>query len=321
MFSNEKVFKGERDVKYVFNKSYDKTEGLIILFSGFQPKNKPPAYNYGKTIEEFDCNKLFILDDFGARGSYYLCQDRDFSIERSVIELIYAIIEENDIKTVITAGSSKGGFAALYYGIKYGFDYIVSASPQYLIGDYLLMQSRTNEVVKFMSGNDDEDDHRFLNAIMKDMLRQTSNKPNIFIHLGKGERHYHQHVIPMMSDLDSVGLHYTLDLGNYDRHNDVGRFFQPILKSKIRNYLNFPDLQIKMEGIDNQFKYTALTEAENKVAWYVYKNNEKIEARSYAEVKTLSVQFGGTGTYKVKGFVKNELGHKTSKFSNEIIIK
>lgn len=61
VFRNEKIFKGEKEVKYVFNKSYKKTDGLVILFSGFQPINKPAAYNYGRTIEEFDCNKLFIL--------------------------------------------------------------------------------------------------------------------------------------------------------------------------------------------------------------------------------------------------------------------
>lgn len=318
MYKDEKIFKSEKDVKYVFKKSYKKTDGLIILFSGFQPVNKPPSYNYGRTIEEFDCNKLFILDDFGSRASYYLCENRDFKIERSIIKLINTIIEENNINTVVTAGSSKGGYAALYYGIKYGFDYVISASPQYFIGDYLLKQTRTNDVVKFMSGDDKDGDHQFLNSIMSEMIKNVSDKPNIFIHLGKGEMHYQKHVKPMLEDFNKAGLKYTLDLGNYSKHNDVGKFFPDILKRKIREYLNYPDLKIKLEGVDNKYRYTALTDDKNKVAWYLYKNNKRIEVKNYSDEKYFDVTFNERGTYKIKVFVKNEKEHKISKVPNEL---
>lgn len=210
--------------------------------------------------------------------------------------------------------------SCLYYGIKYGIDYIVAASPQYFVGDYLLKQTRTNEVVKFMSGNDEEDDHQFLNSIMGDMIKGTSHKPNIFIHLGKGEMHYQKHVKPMIADLKNAGLPYTLDLGDYDKHNDVGKFFPTILKSSIRDYLDFPSLSIKLEGIENKFRYTAITEENNKVAWYLYKNNKKIEVRGYATDKFLDIEFEGRGSYKMKVFVQNEKGHRVSKVSHEIKI-
>lgn len=320
MYKNEKIFQGEKNVKYVLKKSYKKIDGLVVIFSAFQPKGSPPTYNYGNTIEEFDCNKLFILDDFGARGSYYLCEERNFSIERSVIGLIQNIIKENDIKRVISAGSSKGGFAALYYGIKYGFDHVIAASPQYFIGDYLLEQTRTNDVVKFMSGNDDESDHQFLNQIMRGMLKESSNRPDIFLHLGKGEMHYKNHVKPMIEDFDRYGYAYTLDLGDYNKHSDVARYFPEILKDKIRKHLDYPDLRIKVEGIDNQYRYTALTNDENVVAWYIYKNEKRIDAIGYSEQKYLDITFTERGAYKVKVFIKNKKEHKISKFSNIIMI-
>ncbi|MGN7946720.1 Two component regulator three Y domain-containing protein [Bacillus sp. 22446] len=323
MFKDEKTFDSEKSVKYVFRKSFKETDALVIVFSAFQKIGSPPSYNYVRTIEEFDCNKLFILDDFGARASYYLCENRDFSIERSVIKLIKKIIGENDIKTVISAGSSKGGYAAMYYGIKYGFDYIISASPQYLLGDYLLEQTRTNEVVKFMAGNDLEGDHIFLNTIMKNMIIKTHNKPNILIHLGKGEMHYQKHVLPLTKDLDDAGLQYNLDLGDYDKHSDVAKAFPPILKGKIREYIGYPslDIEIQRNNVDGSYKFIAKTETDNKVAWYVYQNNKKIDAKNYSLDKFYDLKTTNHGEYKVKAFAQNEKGLKVSLFSEPIIIQ
>lgn len=77
VFKNQKVYNGEQEVKYIFNKSYEPNSDLIIVFSAFQAIGRPPAYNYIRTLEEFGCNKLFILDDFGSRASYYLCENRN----------------------------------------------------------------------------------------------------------------------------------------------------------------------------------------------------------------------------------------------------
>lgn len=240
MYKNEKVFKDEKNVKYVFHHN-ENSDALVIVFSSFQELGKPPAYNYGRTIEKYKCSKLFILDDFGARASYYLCENRDFSIERSVLKLINKIIEDHNIKTVITAGSSKGGYAALYYGLKYDFDYVISGSPQYLLGNYLIDEVKvgTEEVYNFMAGTDIEvsEQRTFLNNIMKDLIKESKNKPNIFIHLGKGEKHYRNHVKYLLSDLEEANLKYELDLGDYDKHSGVAKFFPPILRQKIQQYL------------------------------------------------------------------------------------
>ncbi|MDI3411257.1 accessory Sec system protein Asp2 [Bacillus sonorensis] len=139
MIKGENIFKEEIDVKYLFKKGEDK-DVLTVVFSGFSTEGKPPLYNYIRTLEGFTCNALFILDDFGCRGSYYLCKQRNFSIERSVISLINKIVEENGIKKIISCGSSKGGYASLYYAIKYGFDAAICGSPQYYLGIILLAQ-------------------------------------------------------------------------------------------------------------------------------------------------------------------------------------
>ncbi|MGE6629943.1 YqiA/YcfP family alpha/beta fold hydrolase [Bacillus sp. NPDC077027] len=316
MYKNEKVFESEKSIRYLFQKSYQKTKGLVIVFSAFHPIGKEPRYNYVRTLAEFDCNKLFILDDFGCRASYYLCENRDFSIERSVIQLINKIIEENGVELVITCGSSKGGYAALYYGIKYGFDHVIAASPQYLLGDYLT-RTRTEEVISFMAGANTEEDYQFLNKIMKKMIHNTERNPHIFIHLGEGEYHYTDHVIPLIKDLEEKGITCELDLGDYDKHSDVIKFYPNILKNKIRTILDYP--KVKLQQIINkddtilECEYKVLSNSPtNKVAWYVYKDNKKVDTINYGYNQYLKLSLNEPGTYKIKAFVINEKKLKVS---------
>ncbi|WP_102692997.1 Two component regulator three Y domain-containing protein [Rummeliibacillus pycnus] len=324
MFKGEKVFESEKSIKYLFQKSYAKTNNLVIIFSAFPTKGKQPTYNFVRTLSEFDCNKLFILDDFGSRASYYLCEKKDFAIERSVISLINFIIKENDINFIISCGSSKGGYAALYYGIKYGFDHIIAASPQYYLGDYLLDQTNSQDVTLFMSGVSADEDHRFLNEIMPKMIEKTQNKPNIFIHLGKDEPHYENHVKPLLAKLDEVHINYELNLGNYHKHSDVGKFFPTLLKNTIRELLNYPSLEIiqSMKGkqsIGSQCIFEVITDSEkNNIAWYVYRDNERIDMKNYSTDHQLSVTFDRVGKYHAKAFAVNSLKHKVSVSSEEI---
>ncbi|MDO5151424.1 MAG: hypothetical protein Q4D76_18875 [Oscillospiraceae bacterium] len=107
VMATERRFQGKE--KYIFRKK-SATDILVIMFSGF-PGNEKAKYNYMRTIHSVMCNQLFILDDFGyqKKGSYYLAEAGDDYVERLTLELINKICKENNIKHIITAGSSKGG--------------------------------------------------------------------------------------------------------------------------------------------------------------------------------------------------------------------
>ena len=63
-FINERTYQGR--LKYVYKRNHSKT--LIVSFSGFSPT---PVYNYMRTLNGVASDQLFILDDFGFKGSYY----------------------------------------------------------------------------------------------------------------------------------------------------------------------------------------------------------------------------------------------------------
>ncbi|UBR28743.1 DUF6270 domain-containing protein [Bacillus sp. SD-4] len=322
----ERVFKGELDIKYIFEKTYQKTKNLMIVFSGMPDENRPPSYNYGRTLSEFDCNKLFIADDFGCRASYYLCKNRDYAIERSIKSLIDNIIKEHDITNIIACGSGKGGYAALYYGIKYDFNHIIVGSPQVYLGDYLLKQTTFSNMAAFIAGGTNQDDLEYLNSILPNMISKTVNKPNIFIHLGAREWHYRFHVKPLIQLLEQKNIDYTLDLGDYDKHGEVGVFFPPVLKQQITETLGYPTYSLKPLVSENKLggKQTFVIETDsksNKIAWYLYHDNTRIDGKNFSTDNFFTFNFEKEGKYEVKSFVINDKGMKRSKISDPILIK
>src|SRR5690606_14537001 len=109
-----------------------------IVFSAFSTEYMY-NFNYIETLKDIKTNKLFILDDFDSKGSYYLGRGSNFSIESSVISLILNKCAEHNIpiNNIITLGSSKGGYSALYFGVKYSFGHIITLAPSLFLGTFL----------------------------------------------------------------------------------------------------------------------------------------------------------------------------------------
>lgn len=70
-------------LKYLFEQNG--SDELIIVFSGFDTVRK---YNYMKTLEGANIDKLFLLDNFGYRGSYYWYENGSNTPTQLVSELI-----------------------------------------------------------------------------------------------------------------------------------------------------------------------------------------------------------------------------------------
>lgn len=242
MIEGEKIFNGTWPIKYLFQQATTDCKFLIIVFSGFPSEGKPPCYNYIKTLKNINCNKLFILDDFNythsSGATYYLGYNRDFSVEMSTIALITKIANEHDIphKNIIAVGTSKGGFASLYFGLKYSFGYVISGGAQTLLGSYLLWKGSTaKEVAAFIAGGIDEECKTFLNKILFDVIEEAKNPPFLYIHVGRGDHHYQGHVLPLTECLKTCNIPYELDIAEYDGHAQLVNYFPKYLISKIND--------------------------------------------------------------------------------------
>ena len=233
-FNNEKIHNSNLGIKYYFKKAFfNNKDKLIIVFSAFS--NDKPKYNYINTLSTYDCNKLYILDNYGSKGTYYLGLNGSLEIETAVMSLICKIISENNIKfkNIISVGSSKGGSAALYYGMKYNFGNIIIGAPQYKIGTYLCDLSIKTYAEEIFG------DRSIANRIKYDNLIRliSNNKSKIYLLTSDGDNQYDRVLKSFEYVSEELNLDLTIDKCEIAHHNDIAKEFPNYLESKLSKIL------------------------------------------------------------------------------------
>lgn len=322
----EKIFKSFVDVVYYFEEEPE-SDWLLVVFSAVNPPNKF-TYNYVSTLNHLKCNKLFILDKYGEQGAYYLGENRSFIIETSVVSLLNYITRKYNIQTkdIITAGSSKGGYSALYYGIKYQFGYIVAGGPQTKLGEFLFDQGKNYSIAEYIAGDLSLESKEYLNSLLYTVLSMPSDSmPDIYIHVGNEDHHYQNHVIPFTKELSKLGVLYHLDVKNYDSHDGLRQYFPPYLTETLCNIMdqNIEDVYpIKLITIENDKENLVVecitTGSSLEYAFYIYKDEKILEKIYYTSNSKLYFPIKERGRYKCKVFVKNRNGNKFIQMSDYV---
>ena len=236
------VFKEEEyhtnlPIKYVFQEGENQKNYLVIVFSSF---NDPTAerqhsYNYMRTLEKLDCHKLFILDSYGPRGCYYLGSNMSFEVESSVVSLVTYIIRKTGVSlnNVISVGSSKGGSAALYFGVKYNWGYVVAGAPQTKIADYI-MQTTKETAAYILGDNIDNNKIVELNSLIyRQFEKNLMTKINILT--SENDWQFIDHVKPLINLLENKGAGgVSVNCDNKIKsHGDIAKQFPEYLPQKI----------------------------------------------------------------------------------------
>lgn len=228
-------------VHYLFEKNASAT--LVIVFSSCTRLGIKARYNYVKTLKNSACDKLFILDDWGydQRGIYYLGKEMNFSMEQMIEHLIQQTIQKGNYKKIIFVGSSKGGYAALNFGLSVSGCTIIIGAPQYRLGDYLTDPSnKLEETLKYISGEkiDTLEEWKFtlLNEhLQKKIERNTLNAPtiNIKIHYSDQEHTYQEHIKDLLHELQTNGYQLYEEVEHYTNHSDISLYFPDFLLSQL----------------------------------------------------------------------------------------
>lgn len=218
---NEKKYQGR--VKYLFQKNHSKT--LAIIFSGFSEK---PVYNYIKTLKHLKTDKLFILDDFAFRGSYYWYGNGSNKPMRLVQSLVNQFVNGGGYDKVITLGSSKGGTCAIYYGLTSGADEVYAAACQYHVGKYVNTSIDNRiRVFKSMMGEDaGKKEQEILDSIMPTILKKHSgSRTRIHLMYSTEEHTYPEHISDMIADMNENNIRHIDTIKQFKEHEEVGAFF------------------------------------------------------------------------------------------------
>ncbi|NEG89963.1 hypothetical protein [Bifidobacterium aerophilum] len=239
---------GNTTLKYMYQPCKGSNR-LLVVFSACTRPGLPARYNYMRTLKNIPVNKLFILDDFGEdhRGGYYLGAYPGFEMEKATKTLIDSFLKRPEIKKVCFGGSSKGGWAALNFGVQYagrglGAE-IITGAPQFWLGTYLqapgglitlesIAVSKNADVVAKVSD--------VLDIYLKKNIEanQFAKEQHIYIHYSTQEHTYKEHIKDLLKVLRECGFNLVEDVKDYENHGDVSLYFPAFFVSSINHIIN-----------------------------------------------------------------------------------
>lgn len=188
---------GAVPIEYRFSHARNGNRHLVVVFANF---TAPDEYGWSNgVLDKVRANILWIRDLFDGANSYYLCKGMDFSLEKSVAGLISRVMTELSLTPddCTMFGSSKGGSAALYFGLKYGFRNIFASVPQFLIGSYV--REGIPGAAKLMMGEVSEENVRYIDSILPALVRDSPYRDaNIYLLSSPQDEQYARQVEPFL---------------------------------------------------------------------------------------------------------------------------
>jgi pimeloyl-ACP methyl ester carboxylesterase len=246
-FAGERVFNGRVPVKYVLEKADRPEAPLVVVFSGARKRGEAPRYNWYRLLQGCDCHRLYLLDVVGAGDpegpAWYLGPARGTEVPESVAELLRAAAREVGVprERVVTAGSSMGGWAAIYYGALVGVGHVVAGEPQIRLGDYLSGPA-FHEIAEHLAGGSGPEDQEFLNRLVFDAVCAAAPVPEIHLCCGAESPYREAHIAPLVELLDQLGASWELELIEGQDHGTIRKWFALFLVERLKRLgVNVPE--------------------------------------------------------------------------------
>lgn len=231
---SERVFTTQNGIRlrYIY-KHRDNGRKLIVVFCAFAGHHIKSRYNYIKSLCKSENNCLFILDNFGYEnvGSYYIGNHGELFFDNSIEQLVNYIYQKGKSSEKIFCGTSKGGSAALLYGLMLNVDTIISGSPQYRIGKYLSKNDYHRCILDSICINSGEKqiDAEWLDTIIDKYLMLNQKKTKIKLIYSSLE--------PDWPDIKELILSIEANMNCFEKydekyieHNDIGKVFPKYLR-------------------------------------------------------------------------------------------
>ena len=212
---------------------------LVVVFSSCTRSGIPARYNYVRTLKDSNYTRLFILDDKGPgrRGDYYLGNyENIFESFDSLIELIDEVKGRLEINRSVYCGSSKGGWASLYYGLRDPGATVIAGAPQIYLGKYLLSEYEkpdgNHDLLPYMAGSPGNIEILTLldNLIPKAINNlESPSDVTIYLNFSSLEHTFNDHIKDLINMFKSKGVKYELKVDSYTNHSDISKHFPKFL--------------------------------------------------------------------------------------------
>ncbi|OZG61714.1 EpsK [Bifidobacterium myosotis] len=235
---------GNTTLKYMYQPCKG-SDRLLVVFSACTRAGIPARYNYMRTLKDVSVNKLFILDDFGEdhRGGYYLGAYPQFEMEQATKALIDMFLKRSELRKVCFGGSSKGGWAALDFGMQYagrglGAE-IIAGAPQFWLGRYLNAPANAVTLRGIAAGHDHDEVTRVLDGHLLARIEQRvpDKAQTVFLHYSTEEHTYADHISDLLQALRKRECTLVEDVRSYKDHGEVSMYFPKFFVDSVKSLL------------------------------------------------------------------------------------
>ena len=224
---NRLIRKSEDGVDYIWLNHQSDT--LIIVFSAIGSAR----FNYYRALKDCKYDQLFIRDCWAGGVSYYWYEKSSNHPEIFTLNLINSILEKKYYKSIMTIGSSKGGTAAVYYGLKLKATMVIAGACQYRVGDYLSRHQYKDHpeqweavVGEYLS----EKWIKILDTKVEDMIEQNrESKTKLRLIYSNKEHTYPEHIQPLIEKLNECGIEHEDQIESFPEHSMIGECFTKAL--------------------------------------------------------------------------------------------
>lgn len=223
-------FQGEKSVNYLLDVPEGGADRLDVVFTAIhQPWDF--TYNYRASLAGTGAATLFVLDDFGDQGAYYLANNRGDAEFRSVQALLKRVLDELGIglEAVTAIGSSKGGSAALLHGISLGVAQVIAGAPQTRLGTFLARPHPN--ILEYIAGGTSEEDITWADSALERVLAAGDRSTSIQMVVGRKDHHYSGHVLPFADSARDHGYSVQVLSLPGTPHARIGAAFRSYLES------------------------------------------------------------------------------------------
>ncbi|MGP5524761.1 heparinase II/III domain-containing protein [Glutamicibacter arilaitensis] len=312
---------GNVPLRYLLETDRDSLpESLTVIFSSLRRRGDF-THDLRASLRGTKTAKLYILDDFGERGSYYYSHCRETSIFHSVQALIGETAESLGLAhaRITTVGLTKGGSAALIHGYAARVGRVIVGSPQVLIGNYTAVHAP--EVLRYLAGGIDPGDREWANEIISGVVKDGSTKTRVSVLVGDEDHHLLGHVRPFEKVAVAAGKPVSVSVVPGVNHGNIGTIYHEFVRHAV---LNGSKVSVPyMVRYDDASKSLIIAIGDlldgRVAACYLFGENELLAKSPYSSESVRSWQVTVGRKYFVRVFIRDGAVQLPT-FNSEILV-
>lgn len=230
---------------------------LLIIFQSLgDEKSDDPDKRYPYSLlaglKHLNCRKIYIKDDRGHVGDYYLGLNGKFDTRDAIVEFLTEKIASYKItkNNIASLGFSKGAYAALMFSHLIGFNSVVCAIPQF---DLIKWIDKYKPHLSYIfPENASVEQKKVYSNYLGNVIRESVHAPKkIYLFTSRNDETYADHIPDLIKAINSKGMSKLNVFHNDElcvtRHNNV-------VKNSMNEILSALTFELSSDDVKSFYK-------------------------------------------------------------------